>query len=135
MLLKKIENTYLEEYDVSVKPYLTYSEIQNIINAAKQYNVWAFRQQCIDMMVLLYATNIGEETINKTGHDALYTSGLIDAVMLEIENVRCIYEGLGFEESLTNMLAQFPKDIEKLNSIAQQVKKTKEGKKDANGKK
>ena len=32
MNVKKITPVELKEYDVSVKPYLTYSQIQNIVN-------------------------------------------------------------------------------------------------------
>lgn len=37
MNVKKITPVELKEYDVSVKPYLTYSQIQNIVNTVNQF--------------------------------------------------------------------------------------------------
>lgn len=98
--IKVKDKIYLEEYDIYVNPYLTYSQIQKIVEATQQQTVWAFRQQNIDMLVLLYATNIGKENLEKNTHDVLLSSGLIEAVFNSIINIKTLYEAINYTESI-----------------------------------
>lgn len=98
--IKVKDKIYLEEYDIYVNPYLTYSQIQKIVEATQQQTVWAFRQQNIDMLVLLYATDIGKENLEKNTHDVLLSSGLIEAVFNSIINIKTLYEAINYTESI-----------------------------------
>lgn len=120
-----VENTYLEKYDVTVKPFLTYAEIQMIINGMKKYSTWSERETCKDMMTMLYATNVTKEELEEIGHDTLLESGLIDAVRYSIHNFEDIDRGIGYEESLMKTLGVL---TTKLPEIADRVKEvTKNG--------
>ena len=44
------------EYNIT-KKYLTYAEIQNIVDQVAKSNIWSDRQQIIDMLVLCYCTD------------------------------------------------------------------------------
>ena len=104
--IKVKDKIYLEEYDIYVNPYLTYSQIQKIVEATQQQTVWAFRQQNIDMLVLLYATDIGKENLEKNTHDVLLSSGLIEAVFNSIINIKTLYEAINYTESIQQAFIQ-----------------------------
>ena len=109
--LKIIEPTYIEEYDIKVNRYLTYAQVQQIINAVKGLDGWAEREQAIDMLILYHATDIGEEKIEEIGHETLQQSGLIENVKNSIINVYDIYEGLEYTTSTQRALAQILKQL------------------------
>lgn len=119
--IKAMDKVYLEEYDVHVDPYLTYAQIQAIVNGVKGLDSWAEREQNIDMCVLAFATDIPTEKLEELGHDALLQSGLINAVMLEIKNLYDVYEAIGYTESTKRALAQIikalPKYQEQLDAV------------------
>ena len=119
--IKAMDKVYLEEYDVHVDPYLTYAQIQAIVNGVKGLDSWAEREQNIDMCVLAFATDIPTEKLEELGHDALLQSGLINAVMLEIKNLYDVYEAIGYTESTKRSLAQIikalPKYQEQLDAV------------------
>lgn len=119
--IEAIEPEYLEEYDVHVNPYLTYAQIQAIVNGVKGLDGWAEREQNIDMCVLAFATDIPTEKLEELGHDALLQSGLIDAVKWEIKNLHGVYEAIEYTESTKRALAQIikalPKYQEQLDSV------------------
>lgn len=107
---KEIPSTYLDEYDVRVNNYLTYADIQSIVNSTlelaktKQENdviidSWASRNQNIDMMLLVCATNIPVEELEKFSHVTLLQSGLIDAVKKVIKNYNLLEEAFKYTES------------------------------------
>ena len=109
---------YLEEYDVHVKPYLSYAEIQAIVNSTMQFESWAERQQNIDMLMLAYGTDISLEKLQEIGHETLYNSGLIGEVRMAMVNWADIYEALEYEESMVkainNIAKNLPKEVEPL---------------------
>ena len=109
---------YLEEYDVHVKPYLSYAEIQAIVNSTMQFESWAERQQNIDMLMLAYGTDIDLEKLQEVGHEVLYNSGLIGEVRMAVVNWADIYEALEYEESMVkainNIAKNLPKEVEPL---------------------
>ena len=54
-------------YDIDIRQYLTYAQIQQIVNAvemaSKEDDSWSARQTNIDMLVLIHATDIGKEKL------------------------------------------------------------------------
>ena len=65
----EIPQVYLGEYGIHVKTYLTYPQIQQIVDNyqvleklksddGRKYDYWAARQQHIDMALLLNVTDI-----------------------------------------------------------------------------
>lgn len=119
--IKAMDKVYLEEYDVHVNPYLTYAQIQAIVNGVKGLDGWAEREQNIDMCVLAFATDIPTEKLEELGHDALLQSGLINAVCGEIKNLFSVYEAIEYTESTKRALAQIikalPKYQEQLDAV------------------
>ena len=105
---ESVASVYLEDYDIHVNTYLTYAQIQQIVNSTlslgkmkaengRLLNSWADRQQNIDMMVLLQATDITEADWN-TPHSVFLQSGLIDAVKRHIFNYNQIEEAFKYQE-------------------------------------
>ena len=119
--IKAMDKVYLEEYDVYVNPYLTYAQIQAIVNGVKGLDSWAEREQNIDMCVLAFATDIPTEKLEELGHDALLQSGLINAVCGEIKNLFSVYDAIEYTESTKRALAQIikalPKYQEQLDAV------------------
>ena len=111
--IKAMDKVYLEEYDVHVNPYLTYAQIQAIVNGVKGLDSWAEREQNIDMCVLAFATDIPTEKLEELGHDALLQSGLINAVCGEIKNLFSVYEAIEYTESTKRALAHIIKALPK----------------------
>ena len=119
--IKAMDKVYLEEYDVHVNPYLTYAQIQAIVNGVKGLDGWAEREQNIDMCVLAFVTDIPTEKLEELGHDVLLQSGLINAVCGEIKNLFSVYEAIEYTESTKRALAQIikalPKYQEQLDAV------------------
>lgn len=114
MKIKKIEPICLSDYEVSVNPYLTYSQIQNIASEAMKYQTWHERNEIIDYMLLCYATDAVREEIDNTGHEALLSCGLIDKVKETVVNYHRIYEALEYEESLIKQIAMVMEALPKI---------------------
>lgn len=116
--IKALEDIYLKEFDVYVKPYLTYAQIQNIINSTVHMNSWAERQQNIDMLVLYYTTDIDKSQLQELDHVVLLQSGLIDAVRNNVKNYNIIEEAIDYttsiQRSLTTMVKELSKKLETL---------------------
>lgn len=111
------KKVYLEGYDVSVSTYLTYAQIQQIANATAQFDTWAERQQNIDMLVLLHATDIETETLMNTDADIFLTSGLVRKVKGIIRNYNDIYEAIKYTESTQNTIKNFVKVLGNLPAL------------------
>lgn len=116
--LKTMDSVHLEKYGVNVKRYLTYAEIQSIIDTTKALDSWSERQTNIDMCVLMYATDMSIEDIERIGHDALLQSGLIDEVKNALYNYVDIMDALEYTESTKRALAQI---IRKLPEYTKQL--------------
>ena len=132
MKLKEIKRKthYIEEFDINVNDYLTYAEIQVIVNGIIKFDTWSERQTNIDMLVLNFATDIGAEKLQEIGHEALLESGLIDEVNNHIVNYTQIYEGIRYTESIVKALndivklfPQYQKQIEAVMKDASKHKK------------
>ena len=125
--IKAMDKVYLEEFDVYVNPYLTYAQIQAIVNGVKSLDSWAEREQNIDMCVLAFATDIPTDKLEEIGHDALLQSGLINAVWGEIKNLFSVYEAIEYTESTKRALAQIikalPKYQEQLDAVVKKYGK------------
>ena len=125
--IKAMDKVYLEEYDVYVNPYLTYAQIQAIVNGVKSLDSWAEREQNIDMCVLAFATDIPTEKLEELGHDVLLQSGLINAVCGEIKNLFSVYEAIEYTEStkraLTQIIKALPKYQEQLDAVVKKYGK------------
>lgn len=112
-IIPEKETTYLEKYGITVNRYLTYAQIQQIVEATMKFHTWAERQQNIDMLVLVHATDMTVEEIEKYTHDELMQCGLIDSVKSNIENVWDVYNALEYHESTQRALAQILGEINK----------------------
>ena len=131
--IKGNQTAYLEDYDITVNKYLTYAQIQQIANAVVEASAndtddtWANRETNIDMLMLYHATDIGKEKLEEIGHDALLTSGLIEAVRCRIENLYNIDEAIDYIENnqraINKMLKSLPKILEDSKGLQGLMKK------------
>lgn len=115
-----LQEVNLIEKEITVNPYLTYSQIQNIVNAVCQFDSWADREQNIDILLLYYATNLSKEDIEEYGHEALLQSGIIDEVRANVKNFGQIREAIAYTQSVEKSLAAISKQLPK---IVEDVKK------------
>ena len=112
--MKKINNSekiYLNEFDIYVEPYLTYAQIQAITNAVCKFDNWADREQNIDILLLHFVTNIGDDEIQKLGHEVLLKSGIIDKVKNTVVNFNKIEEAIAYSLSIQSTLSKIIKEI------------------------
>lgn len=122
--IKAIDPVYIDEFDIYVNPYLTYDQIQQIVNAVIKFDTWAEREQNIDLLVLYHATDIGKEKIEELGHDVLLQSGLISAVNKQVMNLYSIHEAIEYTESTVRALAQIVKMLpEKMKDIEKVIQR------------
>ena len=121
--IKTIEPVYLEQYDIKVNPYLSYAQIQQIVNATLTMDTWAERQQNIDMLIMYHATDVGAEKLDEIGHDILLNSGVIEEVKCNIKNLYAVYEALHYTESVQRSLTQIAKELPKYFKPLEEVVK------------
>lgn len=115
-----LQEANLIEKEITVNPYLTYSQIQNIVNAVCQFDSWADREQNMDVLLLYYTTNLSKEDIEEYGHEALLQSGIIDEVRANVKNFGQIREAIAYTQSVEKSLAAISKQLPK---IVEDVKK------------
>lgn len=115
-----LQEVNLIEKEITVNPYLTYSQIQNIVNAVCQFDSWADREQNMDVLLLYHATNLSKEDIEEYGHEALLQSGIIDEVRANVKNFGQIREAIAYTQSVEKSLAAISKQLPK---IVEDVKK------------
>ena len=116
--LKELESIYLQSFDVKVKPYLSLSQIQKIINEVLIVDSFEERESIIDYLILCYTTDINKEKIDQLGSDIFIQSGLIDEVKKNIKNFDKLMEGISYHESTGKALRMIAKNIpEDFNSI------------------
>lgn len=115
-LKKKV--IYSTTYDINIQQYLTYAQIQQIVNAvemaSKENDSWSARQTNIDMLVLMHATDIGKEKLEEVGHEMFVMSGLMDCVRDNVINIDEVYNALDYTESLTRAGYKLLKDASKV---------------------
>lgn len=119
--ISNIKPVYLGKYDVHVNPYLTYAEIQVIINSIKNFDSWGERNINIDVLLLHFTTDITDEEIEKVGHDALLKSGLIDAVKECIINLSDVYSAIEYDESPLRLLTRISKELPEFKNKLDEV--------------
>lgn len=122
MIIKEITPVVLKEYDVTIKPYLTYSQIQNIVNTVNQFTEWAERETIIDAMVVCYVAGITMEDFEKYGHDKLLCCGFIDAVKNHVKNLKLVYKAVAFNESLGRTINKALEMVPALSEKLEEVK-------------
>ena len=127
--IKAMDKIYLKDYDVHVNPYLTYAQIQAIVNAVKQFNTWSARQQNIDMLVLHYATDIDKDELENYGHEHWLEGGLIEEVDSRVRNIVEVYDALRYEESPMRVIMQIAKEMPEFSKKVDEVMKNAKGKK------
>ena len=107
----------LENYDINVKQYLTYAQIQKIIETTMKYQTWAERESNIDFMVLCYTTDLTPEKIDEIGFDNLVTSGLVEDVIRHVSNYYDIMQGLNYHESVGKALTELSKNLPQIKEM------------------
>lgn len=122
--IKKNDPVYLKDYDVHVNQYLTYAQIQQIVNSVAKIDTWSEREQNIDMLVLLHATDIGVDNLEKIEHSVLLESGLIDSVKENIRNLSSVYDAIKYNESIQRSLIQITRELPKYLSKVEEVMKS-----------
>lgn len=123
--VKEIENIELKNYDISVNSYLTYAQIQVIADSVKKLVGWANRNQCIDMLVLHYATNLTNEDLEAHTHDYWLRTGIIDDVKKSIKNIDMVNTAIKHEEdpirllvAMSNEMPEFSKQLNEAMEMA-----------------
>lgn len=109
--LKGLKEKYLENYDVEVKQYLTFSQIQEIINNILQADTYEERENTINYFLLVFMTNIGKDIIDELGPDIFVESGLMNEVKSSIKNIDKLYEGITYHESTGKALREISKSL------------------------
>lgn len=121
--IKKLDVAYLEEYDIHVNRYLTYAQIQQIVNSVIKFDSWAEREQNKDMLILFHATDIGADKIEEIEHETFLTSGLLYDVKCQIENLHAIDIAIDYTQSIQRALTQIAKELPKYASKVEEVVK------------
>lgn len=109
--LKGLKEKYLENYDVEVKQYLTFSQIQEIINSVLQVDTYEERENTINYLLLIFMTNIGKDIVDELGPDIFVESGLMNEVKNSIKNIDKLYEGITYHESTGKALREISKSL------------------------
>ena len=115
----KEEIYYSEEFGINIKSYLTYAQIQKIVETTIKYKTWAERQTNIDMMILCYTTDIGADKIQETGVEKFVISGLMDEVYNVVNNIYKIYDGIQYHESVAKALFELSEKLPEIKNTLQ----------------
>ena len=107
----KVQEANSIEKEIIVNPYLTYAQIQYIVNAVCNFDNWADREQNIDILLLYYTTSFTKEEIEEYGHEYLLQSGIIDEVKMNVKNFNQIHEALAYTQSVEKSLASISKHL------------------------
>lgn len=110
----KLEGAKVFDKDITVKRYLTYDQIQFIVNTVCQFDSWAEREQNIDILLLHYATDLSDTEIEEFGHSVLLQSGVIDEVKASVKNYNRIHEAIDYTQSTARAMNQIVKELPKL---------------------
>lgn len=110
----KEEFVHVDEYEIDVKKYLGYDEIQKIIETTLVRDNFADREKNIDMLLLHYAAGIPIEQLEKADPDVYLKSGLVDCVKGINENWYKINRGIEHYTSTTRLLGALITEIQKL---------------------
>lgn len=103
--------------NIEVKNYLTYAQIQKIIETTIKYQTWAERQTNIDLMVLCYVTNFSKEQVEKLGIDYFVQTGLLEKILDCVNNYSDIFNGINYHESFTKAIIEISKNLPQLKEV------------------
>ena len=105
--LERVKSVYLKEYEVNVTPYLEMAQIAAIIDGVCSVGNTDYlsRKMNEDMLILLHATDIGQEGLEALKYEDCVTSGLIHMVRSRIKNIGLIKEGIDYNESFMRSFA------------------------------
>ena len=117
------EPVEIEEYGIKVNQYLTYSQIQSIVDGLKKLDSWAERQQSIDMCILYFATDLKKEEIEAHDHASWLKTGIIEEVHDRIENIFQLYDAIKYEESLKKSITQIARELPRFSNKVDEVMK------------
>ena len=117
------EPVEIKEYGIKVNQYLTYSQIQSIVDGLKKLNSWEERQQSIDMCILYFATDLKKEEIEAHDHDYWLKTGVIEEVHDRIENIFQLYDAIKYEESLQKSITQIARELPRFSNKVDEVMK------------
>ena len=117
------EPVEIKEYGIKVNQYLTYSQIQSIVDGLKKLDSWAERQQSIDMCILYFATDLKKEEIEAHDHDYWLKTGIIEAVNDKIENIYQLNEAIDYEESIKKAIVQISRELPRFSNKVDEVMK------------
>ena len=107
----KEQTSYIDDFDVNVKHYLTLGEIDEIAMEVAKLSTFLEREQMICYKVLCYCTDIGEDVIAELDPDEIIKSGLWDKVESEVYNFYAIHGAIKFYESPVRLLSDIAKMI------------------------
>lgn len=127
--IKELDKEYIEEYDIYVNRYLTYSQIQAIANSVKNLESWAERKQNIDMLLLAFTTDIPREELENHTHDYWLNTGIISEIYDIVNNVYYIDEAIRYEEAPMRVIMKLAKEIPDFNKKVDEVMKNAPSKK------
>ena len=105
---------HLDEFDIGVKCFLGYDELQNIIETTLNIDNYGDRQKNIDMLVLHYCAGIPIEELENTDPDVYLKSGMVDAVKYEVQNFNEIHCGIEYYMSTTRLLGSLVSAVQSL---------------------
>lgn len=107
----KEQTSYIDDFDVNVRHYLTLGEIDEIAMEVAKLGTFLEREQMICYKVLCYCTDIGEDVIAELDPDEIIKSSLWDNVESEIYNFYAIHDAIKFYESPVRLLSDIAKMI------------------------
>lgn len=112
-ILDSNDMVYLDKYNIHVHKYLSYAEVQAIAEAVTKFDSWADREQCSDMLMLLFVTDIGKDELEKHTHEELLRCGLIDDVRNIVLNVYDVKSAVKHMESLSSVVMGLIREYQK----------------------
>ena len=108
---------------IKVNRYLTYAQIQQIVNSTIRLDSWSEREENIDILILYHATNLTKKQIEEIGHEAFIDSGVMEEIRSAVVNISKVYEAISYTESTARAVAKIAKDLPKmLESTMSEVK-------------
>ena len=118
---------------IKVKPYLTTTIVDAILNSAIQVEDYALRTTMADAMVMAQCTDLADfhtedESVNIDTVDIYRANGIIDAVTREISGYEILISGLtdlsikDIYKRFESAIAEFTKEFKDINLDEQQKK-------------
>lgn len=125
-IIEKMPVVYLEDFDIHVNKYLTYAQIQQIVNSVvsvmnetneksgSHYDSWCDMEQSVDLALLYHATDLSNDDLINNSHTVFLQSGLIDAVKDSVVNFHQVAEALEYTTGTRNTVLTIIKGVTKI---------------------